>query len=143
MAAAEEDDFGFSSTDEQDLLDFAQSSLKRPHDDDNNGHAAKRTNFGSSSFFNENPVVLGEGRSRRDGSAKSAASVLAVRILKERFGLEKFQLEQEAVISRLLNGESTVVVFPTGGGKSLCYQVYKSYSFFVHVINHNNARFPQ
>jgi superfamily II DNA helicase RecQ len=32
-------------------------------------------------------------------------------------------LKQEQVISRILNGGSAAVVFPTGGGKSLCYQI--------------------
>jgi superfamily II DNA helicase RecQ len=50
-------------------------------------------------------------------------SPLAVKILNEKFGLDQFRLEQEAVISRILKGGSAVVVFPTGGGKSLCYQV--------------------
>ncbi|KAF2424911.1 ATP-dependent DNA helicase [Tothia fuscella] len=50
-------------------------------------------------------------------------SPFAVKILNERFGIPGFRLEQEAVIARLLHGESAVVVFPTGGGKSLCYQV--------------------
>jgi superfamily II DNA helicase RecQ len=48
---------------------------------------------------------------------------LANRVLKERFGLPSFRLKQEAVVTRLLDGESAVVVFPTGAGKSLCYQV--------------------
>ena len=50
-------------------------------------------------------------------------SALAVKILNEKFGLKAFRLEQEAVIARLLAGGSAAVVFPTGGGKSLCYQV--------------------
>lgn len=50
-------------------------------------------------------------------------SPVATKILNEKFGLDRFRLEQEAVISRLLQGDNAVVVFPTGGGKSLCYQV--------------------
>jgi hypothetical protein len=53
----------------------------------------------------------------------SPSTLLANRILKERFGLKGFRLEQEAAITRVLGGGSAVVVFPTGGGKSLCYQV--------------------
>lgn len=58
---------------------------------------------------------------------------LANKILKERFGLAGFRLEQEAAITRLLEGGSAVVVLPTGGGKSLCYQVRESSypGFFV------------
>jgi len=46
-----------------------------------------------------------------------------VNTLKSCFGLQQFRLKQEAAIARLLAGGNAVVVFPTGGGKSLCYQV--------------------
>ena len=39
------------------------------------------------------------------------------------FGLSKFRPGQQQVITALLNGESALAVFPTGGGKSLCYQL--------------------
>ena len=45
------------------------------------------------------------------------------RQLKERFGFDGFREGQEAAISRLLAGKSVLAVFPTGGGKSLCYQL--------------------
>lgn len=45
------------------------------------------------------------------------------RQLKERFGFDDFREGQEAAISRLLAGKSVLAVFPTGGGKSLCYQL--------------------
>jgi ATP-dependent DNA helicase RecQ len=44
-------------------------------------------------------------------------------VLQEPFGLENFLPKQEDAINRVLNGKSVVVVFPTGGGKRLCYQV--------------------
>lgn len=47
----------------------------------------------------------------------------ATEILKERFGLERFLDGQKAVVERLLAGKNTAAVFPTGGGKSLCYQL--------------------
>jgi ATP-dependent DNA helicase RecQ len=45
------------------------------------------------------------------------------RLLRERFGLEQFRGQQEAVIRRLLDGHSALALFPTGAGKSLCFQV--------------------
>ena len=39
------------------------------------------------------------------------------------FVLKAFRLKQEPAIARILGGGSAVVVFPTGGGKSLCYQI--------------------
>ena len=41
----------------------------------------------------------------------------------EHFGFDKFKQGQEAAIHSLLNGNDTFVIMPTGGGKSLCYQL--------------------
>jgi len=44
-------------------------------------------------------------------------------LLKSAFGYEQFRPGQEAAVSAILSGRDTVVVLPTGGGKSLCFQV--------------------
>tara|TARA_R100000027_G_scaffold58155_1_gene47999 strand:- start:14018 stop:15934 length:1917 start_codon:yes stop_codon:yes gene_type:complete len=44
-------------------------------------------------------------------------------ILRERFGYEEFRPGQEEVIERLLAGRGAAAIFPTGSGKSICYQL--------------------
>lgn len=44
-------------------------------------------------------------------------------LLQQHFGFTAFREGQEAVIQQLLTGHSAAAVFPTGGGKSLCYQL--------------------
>ncbi len=43
--------------------------------------------------------------------------------LKDSFGFDEFLPGQQRVIENLMAGRSTAAVFPTGGGKSLCYQL--------------------
>jgi ATP-dependent DNA helicase RecQ len=65
------------------------------------------------------------------GTAKKTASKTAVKEkntdltarLQEHFGFDGFKDQQENIIKNLLNGNDTFVIMPTGGGKSLCYQL--------------------
>ncbi|WP_086932082.1 RecQ family ATP-dependent DNA helicase [Agarilytica rhodophyticola] len=54
----------------------------------------------------------------------SAASINNLdHLLKENFGFDDFREGQKPVIEKLLAGQSSLAIFPTGSGKSLCYQL--------------------
>ncbi|MGB0495205.1 MAG: DNA helicase RecQ [Kangiellaceae bacterium] len=47
----------------------------------------------------------------------------ALQILNKTFGYEKFRLNQEDIVAALIEGRDVLALMPTGGGKSLCYQI--------------------
>lgn len=96
-----DDEFGLSSSDEADLLNLEPAVVtngKRKNEDNDSFGSAKKIRVA----FDDAPT------------SSPAAIATANRVLKQQFGMDAFRLKQEAAITRLLDGGSSVVVFPTG-----------------------------
>jgi ATP-dependent helicase YprA (DUF1998 family) len=112
-----EDDL-FDDLDVDELLNRSTNPPKRSFQDDE-----KCNNVSASS-----KRARGDHDSPRPTSPSGDPSMieLARRILMDKFGHKAFRHEQERSIQKTLQGENSLVVFPTGAGKSLCYQVCNS-----------------
>ncbi|KAL6916756.1 hypothetical protein FSHL1_008571 [Fusarium sambucinum] len=104
----DEDDLLFDGVEEADLIE--KNPGKHGRGKENEGVPVKKARHGSVSTTNGQ---LGETQRLQ----------IAQRILADNFRYKSFRHEQEAAISRILNGDNALVVFPTGAGKSLCYQI--------------------
>ena len=104
----EEDSDDFGDINDEDLL-LAESS------DHAVSSSTKRTTPAEFEHYFDSKKAKVHGDSK--------AITLAEEILQKTWGFPKFRLKQEAAIARLIEGGSAAVVFPTGGGKSLVYQI--------------------
>ncbi|WP_315818992.1 DEAD/DEAH box helicase [Paraflavitalea speifideaquila] len=77
------------------------------------------------------------GAVKKNGTTKSNGTITSSYLqeaLQEYFGFNGFKGNQEAIIKSLLSGKDTFVIKPTGGGKSLCYQLPAIISEGVAII---------
>lgn len=102
-SASTNDEYEFNSSDAEDFIQVLDSSMQ----------GTKRK-----SMFDD-----GDRPIKKPAIAHPEALSTAIKALKMNFGLKEFRLKQKNVIARILAGESAVAIFPTGGGKSLCYQL--------------------
>ena len=64
-----------------------------------------------------------ESPTQTSADYRSLVGQSAPKALSQFFGFDAFKGDQEAVISNFLEGKDTFVIMPTGGGKSMCYQL--------------------
>ncbi|PPH80634.1 DEAD/DEAH box helicase, partial [Rathayibacter sp. AY1D5] len=71
------------------------------------------------------PSAESRGGVRSDAASGAAGSGSseAQAILEKVFGYGSFRGEQQAIVEQVIGGGDAVVLMPTGGGKSLCYQI--------------------
>ncbi|MHC1768514.1 MAG: DNA helicase RecQ [Verrucomicrobiia bacterium] len=77
----------------------------------------------SRAFETATPPVAAPSATAPLTSALADPMSSALQVLKRTFGYSQFFPVQADVIHRILHGQDTLVVMPTGGGKSLCYQL--------------------
>ena len=71
----------------------------------------------------------------------------AFEVLKRRFGYSKFRGSQQKIIERTMEGRDSLVIMPTGGGKSLCFQIpalvhAQRYSAAAKTAKRHNTKVP-
>ncbi len=80
------------------------------------------------------PAVKKTSAKRIDATKSPIFTTNLAEQLQEQFGFDGFKGEQEAIIQSLLSGRDAFVIMPTGGGKSLCYQLPAVISNGVAII---------
>jgi ATP-dependent DNA helicase RecQ len=81
---------------------------------------------------NSKKTAVKESKISGNGSAKKKFDLH--KAMQEHFGFDKFKGTQEKAIESLLAGHDTFVIMPTGGGKSMCYQLPALVSEGVTII---------
>jgi ATP-dependent DNA helicase RecQ len=80
-------------------------------------HQFKRAIYGSKI------VQISEQTSSHSAAADKLPPTAATEVLKRVFGFDSFRSSQTSIINNVLRRKNTLAIMPTGGGKSLCYQI--------------------
>ena len=95
--------------------------------------ATSKNNASNGSLAKRKSVTRSSTKKSSENNNTAPHSALTT-ALQEHFGFDQFKGNQEAIINNLLAGNDTFVIMPTGGGKSLCYQLPAIISEGVAII---------
>jgi ATP-dependent DNA helicase RecQ len=79
--------------------------------------------YDADSEFGDETVAVPRKRSAPPVDGVDMVGAEPLDILKRVFGYDAFRGQQQAIIERTIAGEDSLVLMPTGGGKSMCYQI--------------------
>jgi len=99
------------------------SRKRRLEDEASVGPPRKQLHLDGTDQHNDDHVAPATESITLSKPMKHDSMQLARRVLQEYFGFEAFRQDQERAIANILCGRNTLVIFPTGAGKSLCYQI--------------------
>ena len=71
----------------------------------------------------KNPRIQKSKPSNNSSNDTTVNEIILTEQLQKHFGFNSFKEPQKQIITSLLSGKDTFVIMPTGGGKSLCYQL--------------------
>lgn len=123
----------FDNVDVDDILEDSQapSTKRKSADKDGAPSRPKRQKTTTATTATSTSPLPNPQDEHVDPALDESNVQLAQSILHDKFGYDDFRHEQKGAIRRVLAGKSAFVIFPTGAGKSLCYQVRCFFFFFL------------